>query len=89
MVPCNFIVVSNIVKSSIFASERVNVLKHLSTEYREDIPILNFDDYSDEYIALGIHEFSVIHIKILDTTGNIIMLRSNTPTRLQLTMMNT
>ena len=75
---------TDVVKHTVFGSDRVNVLKMLSTRYNKMDTIVHFEYYIDEFVSLNIREFSNIRIKIADSTGETLQTSQLYPTRLQL-----
>lgn len=84
LMPQNFMVLTDIVKESVFGAQNISILKLLSAVYNEEAKIIHFEHYIDEFMPLGTYEFSIIRIRITDATGNILKTMRKRPTRLQL-----
>ena len=84
LTPQNYMILSDIVQSSVFGKGKLNILKMLSSKYNKETKIINFDTYIDEFIPLSTHDFSMLRIRITDTTGNILMTTGQYPTRVNL-----
>lgn len=84
LTPQNYMILLDIVQSSVFGSGKLNILKMLSSKYNKNAKVIYFDNYIDEYIPLSTYDFSVLRFTITDSSGNIIRTDSSYPTRLKL-----
>ena len=83
-IPRNFMVLCDVVSESVFGSNSIRILKLLSANFQPGREIINFDFHQEEFVGLGIKEFTSIRIQIVDTTGELIKSQHKYPTRCQI-----
>ena len=84
LTPRNFMILCDIVSESVFGSKSVNILKLCSSNFDRGRKILTFSSHQDEFVELAIKEFTSIHIRIVDTSGDLIKSGGTYPTRCQI-----
>ena len=84
LIPRNFMVLCDVVSESVFGSNSIRILKLLSANFQPGREIINFDFHQEEFVGLGIKEFTSIRIQIVDTTGELIKSQHKYPTRCQI-----
>ena len=89
LTPKNIIVSCSIVDESIFGGQHLKVLRLVTNNLDHSSDILSFEFHSNEYIELKTKCFENITIRLSDVSGNVLKSASLTPTRLQLTFINT
>ena len=75
---------SDIVGETVFGSENIKILKMVTSNFRENREIIHLDYYEDEFVRLGVHEFSSIKIRITDPSGQTLQTSGKHATRIQL-----
>ena len=84
LVPRNFMILCDVVLESVFGSKSIRILKLLSSNFEPERELVNFNFHQDEFVDIGIKEFTSIRIQIVDTTGNLIKSNLKYPTRCQI-----
>ena len=84
LVPRNFMILCDVVLESVFGSKSIRILKLLSSNFEPERELVNFNFHQDEFVDIGIKEFTSIRIQIVDTTGNLIRSNLKYPTRCQI-----
>ena len=82
--PKSIIVACDIVQDTIFAGERLKLLRLINNNLKEvKYDTFQYDFKQDEYVDLSTHEFDRITIRICDVTGQLLQ-SDNVVTRLLL-----
>ena len=77
-------ILCDVVLESVFGSKSIRILKLLSSNFEPERELVNFNFNQDEFVDIGIKEFTSIRIQIVDTTGNLIKSNLKYPTRCQI-----
>lgn len=81
--PRNLLVLCDVVDDTIFGAQHVKLMK-LITSADTSKEMVHIDFLKDEFVGLGVREFSNIRIRICDTTGSTAQTNYKKPVRLQI-----
>ena len=80
-------ILCDVVSESVFCSKSFKILKLLSANFGPEREMINSAFHQEEFVDIGIKEFTSIRIQIVDTTGELIQSKQKYPARCQIQFM--